>query len=258
MIPDRCSSKVYVEVCVAVLHPHKAVLLHKRLREEGVIWPIVLHPGHLPSHIRNLHQLRHPAGYRGETNPFKNFYFLGILYWNFSLNLIYSGFLSMCLCAFFANKGLNFSRSYLVSENSRLMRLRTFGRWGLVKYFTKVPSFILLSACRATSITSITLSPPGLGGKKKVCEFREVWKAIKIPKHGLKSKQNGWTEGHRGVQRVQLHAGIFIRANPEGNWHQYGRAGRGWRGCQWADLSVLEKVRGLSVWPKAEVFQAAV
>lgn len=51
------------------------------------------------------------------------------------------------------------SIAYLVSENSRLMRLRTLGRSGLVKYLINSLSFILLSACRATSITSMTLLP---------------------------------------------------------------------------------------------------
>lgn len=57
MVPDRGAPKVYVEVCVAVLDSHKAVLLDKGLREEGVVRPVVLHPGHLLSHIRNLYQL---------------------------------------------------------------------------------------------------------------------------------------------------------------------------------------------------------
>ena len=60
MIPDRRASKVYVEICVAVLDSHEAVLLDKGLGEEGVVGPVVLHPGHLLSHVGNLHQLRHP------------------------------------------------------------------------------------------------------------------------------------------------------------------------------------------------------
>lgn len=52
------------------------------------------------------------------------------------------------------------SVAYLVSENSRLMRLRTFGRCDAMKYLINWLSFILLSACRATSITSMTLLPP--------------------------------------------------------------------------------------------------
>jgi len=60
MVPDRSASEVYVEVCVAVLDPHKAVLLDEGLGEEGVVRPVVLHPGHLLSHVRNLHQLGHP------------------------------------------------------------------------------------------------------------------------------------------------------------------------------------------------------
>lgn len=62
MIPDRGASKVYVEICVAVFDPHKAVLLDKGFREEGVVWPVVLNPGQCLSHVRNLHQLCHPAG----------------------------------------------------------------------------------------------------------------------------------------------------------------------------------------------------
>lgn len=50
--------------------------------------------------------------------------------------------------------------AYLVSENSRLMRLSTLGRSGAVKYLMNSLSFILQSACRATSITSMTLLPP--------------------------------------------------------------------------------------------------
>ena len=61
MVPDRGAAKVDVEVCVAVLHPHQTVLLHERLGEEGVVRPVVLHPGHPLSHVRHLHQLRHPS-----------------------------------------------------------------------------------------------------------------------------------------------------------------------------------------------------
>lgn len=34
MVPDRGSSKVYVEVCVTVLDPHEAILLDKGLGEK--------------------------------------------------------------------------------------------------------------------------------------------------------------------------------------------------------------------------------
>lgn len=61
VVPDRGATKVYVEIGVAVFDSHQTVLLDKRFREEGVIRPVVLHPGHLLSHIRHLHQLRHPG-----------------------------------------------------------------------------------------------------------------------------------------------------------------------------------------------------
>lgn len=62
MVPDRGAAKVDVEIRVAVLDSHQTVLLHKRLGEEGVVRPVVLHPGHLLSHVRHLHQLGHPGG----------------------------------------------------------------------------------------------------------------------------------------------------------------------------------------------------
>lgn len=65
--------------------------------------------------------------------------------------------------AFLLANRVNYSATYFVSENSRLMRLRTLGRCGAVKYLTNWLSFILLSACRATSITSMTLFPPTWG-----------------------------------------------------------------------------------------------
>lgn len=53
------------------------------------------------------------------------------------------------------------TQTYFESENSKLIRFNTLGRSGMWKYLINSPSFILLSACFATSITSITLLAPG-------------------------------------------------------------------------------------------------
>ena len=62
VVPHGGAPEVDVEVRVAALHSHQAVLLHEGLGEERVVRPVVLHPGHLLGHVRDHHQLRHPGG----------------------------------------------------------------------------------------------------------------------------------------------------------------------------------------------------
>lgn len=152
--------------------------------------------------------------------------------------------------------------SYFVSENSRLMRLRTLGRWGLVKYLINSLSFILLSACRATSITSITLSPPRWekkyssahgGSEDNFCSCWisecQIWEVF------------NWLLSGREVQRGQQLAAMFVcskRLNPEGNWHQCGSMGRGYKGMQVRQSvqTTSPLSRGVSGGERAVVFVA--
>ena len=60
VIPDRSSSKVNVKVCVAVLHPHQAVLLYVRTFKHRLLWPQVFNPGQFPNDLWSFHQIGEP------------------------------------------------------------------------------------------------------------------------------------------------------------------------------------------------------
>lgn len=68
MVPGRSSSRVYMEICVAVLHTDQAVFGDFWFSQKSIIRPIVFHPGQLLNYIWRLYKTGHPLQRKLKTN----------------------------------------------------------------------------------------------------------------------------------------------------------------------------------------------
>lgn len=100
VVPHGGAAALDVEVRVAVLHADQTVFGDFGFPQQGVVGPVVLHPGQAPHYLRTLYDGAHPGEHR-ETR--------------------WSGLLQDA-----AFRRPATQPPHLVSENSRLITFRTF------------------------------------------------------------------------------------------------------------------------------------